>query len=155
MTAEMLADDDLDRWRGVKAEDHEEMPGSVSALLQRRTRRLLGDLLRPHRRAVRTVTLAIVLATAAQMAIPALVGFGIDRGLAHARAGHDGTVIAVFLAIVGCALLQGVLTRIFLLGSGRIGQDAVLELRRRAFVHFQELSLSFHERYTSGRMISR
>ncbi|MGN6473713.1 MAG: ABC transporter ATP-binding protein, partial [Mycobacteriales bacterium] len=47
------------------------------------------------------------------------------------------------------------LTRIFLLGSGRIGQDAVLELRRRAFVHFQELSLSFHERYTSGRMISR
>ena len=54
-----------------------------------------------------------------------------------------------------CAVLQAVLTRVFLLGAGRIGQDAVLELRRRVFVHFQELSLSFHERYTSGRVISR
>jgi ATP-binding cassette, subfamily B, bacterial len=47
------------------------------------------------------------------------------------------------------------LTRVFLLGAGRIGQDAVIELRRRVFTHFQSLSLSFHERYTSGRMISR
>jgi ABC-type multidrug transport system fused ATPase/permease subunit len=96
-----------------------------------------------------------VLATAAQMAIPALVGFGIDRGLDRARGGQDGTVVLVCVAIVGCAAIQGLLTRVFLLGSGRIGQDAVLELRRRAFVHFQQLSLSFHERYTSGRMISR
>ncbi|HWC34393.1 MAG TPA: ABC transporter ATP-binding protein [Mycobacteriales bacterium] len=148
-------DPDLERWRGVKVEDDEELPGSVSALLQRRTRNLLADLLRPHRRAVRGVAAAIVLATACQMAIPALVGVGIDRGLAQSRGGHDGTVIAVFVAIIGCAAVQAVLTRIFLRGSGRIGQDAVLELRRRAFVHFQELSIAFHERYTSGRMISR
>jgi ABC-type multidrug transport system fused ATPase/permease subunit len=154
-TQAALADDDLDRWRGVKAEDDEELPGSVSLLLRRRTRSLLADLLRPHRRSVRTVALAIVLATAAQMAIPALVGFGIDRGLDRARGGQDGTVVLVCVAIVGCAAIQGLLTRVFLLGSGRIGQDAVLELRRRAFVHFQQLSLSFHERYTSGRMISR
>ncbi|HVV75333.1 MAG TPA: ABC transporter ATP-binding protein [Mycobacteriales bacterium] len=155
MTADLLADDDLDRWRGVKAEEDEELPGSISALLRRRTRGLLADLLRPHRRSVRMVAAAIVCATAAQMAIPALVGYGIDRGLAHSRDGRDTTVIAVFVAIVCCAAVQAVLTRLFLLGSGRIGQDAVLELRRRAFVHFQELSLSFHERYTSGRMISR
>ncbi len=31
----------------------------------------------------------------------------------------------------------------------------ILDLRRRVFVHFQELSLAFHERYTSGRVISR
>ena len=31
----------------------------------------------------------------------------------------------------------------------------MLDLRRRVFMHFQELSLSFHERYTSGRVISR
>ncbi|HEX3706763.1 MAG TPA: ABC transporter ATP-binding protein [Mycobacteriales bacterium] len=152
---DLLADDDLERWRGVAVEKDEELPGSVSVLLRRRTRNLLGELLRPHRRSVRAVAMAIVGATAAQMAIPALVGFGIDRGLAHAHDGHDGTVIAVFVAIVGCALLQAVLTRMFLLGAGRIGQDAVIELRRRVFVHFQELSLSFHERYTSGRMISR
>jgi len=31
----------------------------------------------------------------------------------------------------------------------------VFELRRRLFAHFQRLSVSFHERYTSGRVISR
>ncbi len=31
----------------------------------------------------------------------------------------------------------------------------VLELRRRLFAHFQRLPVSFHERYTSGRVISR
>jgi ABC-type multidrug transport system fused ATPase/permease subunit len=153
--SEPAADNEIRRWRGVKAEEEEEMPGSVSVLLRRRTRNLLADLLRPHRRAVRMVAIAIVLATAAQMAIPALVGIGIDRGLAHSRDGDYGTVVAICIAIVGCAAIQGFFTRVFLLGSGRIGQDAVLELRRRAFVHFQELSLSFHERYTSGRMISR
>ena len=39
--------------------------------------------------------------------------------------------------------------------TGSIGQKILLELRRRLFDHFQRLSLSFHERYTSGRVISR
>ena len=155
MSTELLDDVDLERWRGVKAEDEEEMPGSVSVLLQRRNRRLLAELLRPHRSAVRTFAVAIVLATAAQMAIPALVGYGIDHGLRQSGHAETATLVAVVVAIACCALLQAWLTRVFLLGAGRIGQDVVLELRRRVFVHFQELSLSFHERYTSGRMISR
>ena len=43
----------------------------------------------------------------------------------------------------------------FLLILGRVGQDVVLDLRQRLFRHFQRLSTSFHERYTSGRVISR
>ena len=31
----------------------------------------------------------------------------------------------------------------------------LLDLRRRVFNHFQRLSIGFHERYTSGRVISR
>jgi len=62
---------------------------------------------------------------------------------------------AIAGAIVVCALLQAVLYRSFVLGTGRIGQDILLELRQRVFAHFQRLSLAFHERYTSGRMISR
>ena len=31
----------------------------------------------------------------------------------------------------------------------------LIALRQRVFAQFQRLSLSFHERYTSGRMISR
>ena len=39
--------------------------------------------------------------------------------------------------------------------SGRIGQDMLLDLRRRVFGHFQRLSPAFHDEYTSGRVISR
>ena len=43
----------------------------------------------------------------------------------------------------------------FLHRSGRIGQKVLLELRRRVFRHFQRLDIAFHERYTSGRVVSR
>ncbi len=38
---------------------------------------------------------------------------------------------------------------------GVLGEDVVLELRQRLFAHFQLLPVAFHERYTSGRVISR
>ena len=43
----------------------------------------------------------------------------------------------------------------FLRRSGRIGQKVLLELRRRVFRHFQRLDIAFHDRYTSGRVVSR
>jgi ABC-type multidrug transport system fused ATPase/permease subunit len=39
--------------------------------------------------------------------------------------------------------------------SGRIGADILFDLRRMLFAHVQQLSISFYERYTSGRIISR
>ena len=39
-------------WRGIAAEDKDDISASLSALLRRRGRRLLQDLLRPHRRSV-------------------------------------------------------------------------------------------------------
>ena len=44
---------------------------------------------------------------------------------------------------------------VFLRTSGRIGQRVLLELRRRLFRHFQSLDVAFHDRYTSGRVVSR
>ena len=43
----------------------------------------------------------------------------------------------------------------FLTLSGRIGQAVLLDLRQRVYGHFQRLSIGFHERYTSGRMVAR
>jgi ABC-type multidrug transport system fused ATPase/permease subunit len=145
----------VEQWRGVATETQEDATGKLSALLRRRTRRLLGDLLRPHKRAVWVYVAAIVVSVTASMAIPALVGVGIDRGIPAARRGDDVPLVVVTALIVGCAGLQAVLYRTFVLGTGRIGQQLLLELRQRVFAHFQRLSLAFHERYTSGRMISR
>jgi ABC-type multidrug transport system fused ATPase/permease subunit len=143
-------------WRGVAAESNDDLSPSVSLLLRDRSRRLLGSLLAPHRRAL-IIALAVVLVeNAARLSIPYLVKVGIDSGIPPMRAGGGSQML---LTIVGLVLLatvvQAVARQIFLVQTGRIGQQVLLELRRRLFRHFQRLSPAFHDRYTSGRMISR
>jgi ATP-binding cassette, subfamily B, bacterial len=143
-------------WRGVAAEDQDGLSEDVSLLLRERSRALLGALLRPHRRAIVLLTLIIVLSTAAGLAIPYLVKVGIDEGIPPMTdGGGTRTLLTVIGAILAAAITQAVSRQVFLKLSGRIGQDILLELRRRVFDHFQRLSLAFHEKYTSGRVISR
>jgi len=52
-------------------------------------------------------------------------------------------------------VIQATSRMFFLQRSGRIGQKVLLELRRRVYRHFQRLDIAFHERYTSGRVVSR
>ena len=40
-------------WRGVAAENNDDLPDQTTLLLRERSRRLLGNLLRPHRRVIR------------------------------------------------------------------------------------------------------
>jgi ABC-type multidrug transport system fused ATPase/permease subunit len=142
-------------WRGVAAEEVDELPERIGVLLRSRSRRLLRSLLRPHRRTLWTLAGLVLVQNTAAMAGPWLVGVGIDRGIPALRAGDWTPVAVVVGALLGCALTDGVLRTVFLLRTGRIGQDVLLDLRRRVFDHFQRLSLAFHERYTSGRVVSR
>ncbi|MEU8246084.1 ABC transporter ATP-binding protein [Nonomuraea sp. NPDC048916] len=143
-------------WRGVASEDQDELSEKVSLLLRDRSRRLLGDLLTPHRKAIALLTAIIVVSNAAGLAIPYLVKVGIDAGIPPMLKGTGpGTLITVVGVILAAAVTQALTRQAFLKLSGRIGQSILLELRRRVFEHFQRLSLSFHEKYTSGRVISR
>jgi len=142
-------------WRGVAAEETEELPDRVGILLRARSRRLLGSMLRPHRRALLVAVVIIVAENAAVMAAPWLVGVGIDRGIPALRRGDAGPLLTILAALIGCAVLDALLRTAFLLRLGRIGQDVLFDLRRRLFDHFQRLSLAFHERYTSGRTVAR
>ncbi|NRQ39619.1 ABC transporter ATP-binding protein [Nonomuraea sp. NN258] len=143
-------------WRGVASEEQDELSEKVSLLLRARSRRLLGDLLTPHRRAIALLTVIIIVSNAAGLAIPYLVKVGIDAGIPPMLRGTgSGTLLTVVGVILAAAVTQALTRQAFLRLSGRIGQDILLELRRRVFDHFQRLSLSFHEKYTSGRVISR
>ena len=52
-------------------------------------------------------------------------------------------------------MVQALCRMFFLRQSGRVGQEVLLELRRRLFAHFQRLDIRFHDRYTTGRVVSR
>ena len=146
----------LDAWRGVAAERTDDVTGGLAGLLRQRSRRLLGELLRPHRRAVALAAVLIVVQNAAAMAGPYLVKLGIDRGIPPMQRGEGSrTLILVVVAFLAATAVQAVTMNAFIRLTGRIGQDVLIDLRHRVFSHLQSLSLSFHEHYTSGRVISR
>jgi ATP-binding cassette, subfamily B, bacterial len=118
-------------------------------------RRLLASLIRPHRRAIGWVLLIVLVQVTASMAAPWLIGVAIDRSLPDALRGDYTSLIIVTVALVVAALVSGCLRSLFVLRSGQIGQAVLFDLRRRGFDHVQALSVSFHERFTSGRVISR
>ena len=143
-------------WRGVAAEKADEVTAGLAALLRERSRRLLGDLLRPHRRAVIVTISLIVVESLAALAGPWLVGLAIDNGLPPLVQAHDAAPLLAIAASFACAVaVQAVTTRMFVTMTGRVGQKVVLELRNRLFAHCQALDVAFHESYTSGRVISR
>ncbi|MGC5330127.1 ABC transporter ATP-binding protein [Micromonospora sp. DT62] len=152
---------DLARWRGVatdpdadrsRAEDTD--PEAV-ARLRARSRVLLRDLLRPHRRRLALAVALLLGQNAAAMAGPYLVMLGIDRAIAPLRAGHAGPLLVVAAGFAAATAVEYTARRGFLTLSARIGQAVLLDLRQRVYAHFLRLSVAFHERYTSGRMVSR
>ena len=89
---DLTGDELVDAWRGVKAEEEEEVTGGLAGLLRARSRALLGDLLRPHRRAVVVASVLIAVSTAAQLAVPWMIQLGIDDGIPPLLKGGSGSL---------------------------------------------------------------
>jgi ATP-binding cassette, subfamily B, bacterial len=156
-SARESAQESAQEWRGVAAENSdEELTRHSTAMLQARSRRLLADLLRPHRRLLYVLLAVVLVENAARLSIPYLVKEGIDLGIPPIQASGDASTLYTVVAILfGATALQAVSRQSFLVMSGRLGQDMLFEVRRRVFRHFQVLSPAFHDEYTSGRVISR
>ncbi|MEE1938701.1 ABC transporter ATP-binding protein [Streptomyces sp. TRM 70361] len=119
------------------------------------SRRLLGSLLRPHRPWVAVAAVLLLLQQAAVQAGPLLVAYAIDRAVPALRDGDRGPLLAVAAGYALCALSAGALQYAFVRAAARINQRVLLELRSRIHRHAQALGVDFHDRYTSGRLISR
>ncbi|WP_037913500.1 ABC transporter ATP-binding protein [Actinacidiphila yeochonensis] len=116
---------------------------------------LLRSLLTPYRARVCLASVLLLVQQAAVQVGPLLVAYAIDRGIPAVRDGRHGPLIAAALAYIGCGLASGGLQNAFIRTAARVSQDVLVELRGRIFRHAQQLSLDFHERYTSGRLIAR
>ncbi|RAG82330.1 ABC transporter ATP-binding protein [Streptacidiphilus pinicola] len=143
----VLAEEDRIPPASADGEDIPVPPGAPRALL----RSLLG----PHKARVALAMLLITLQQAALQVGPLLVSYAIDRAIPALRDHDAGPLIAVAAGYLGCAAIATLLQRSFIRLSGVVNQAILLEMRKRIFRHAQALSLDFHERYTSGRIISR
>ncbi|MDT0609359.1 ABC transporter ATP-binding protein [Streptomyces lancefieldiae] len=122
-------------------------PGATAALLR--------SLLAPLRARVALTTFLLLLQQAAVQAGPLLVAYAIDHAVPALRDDDHGPLVAVGAGYLLCSLGAGGLQYAFVTVAARVSQDVLLDLRGRIFRHAQALSVDFHERYTSGRLISR
>ncbi|RJO71036.1 ABC transporter ATP-binding protein [Nocardia panacis] len=115
----------------------------------------MRDLFRPYRFGVVATLLLGLLDVAVEMSRPLLIAAVIDSGI-PAAARHDYVPMRWYVALyLLSSLATAGLTWAFTVVANRIGQDVLLDLRHRIFRHVQQLSISFHESYPSGRIISR
>jgi ATP-binding cassette subfamily B protein len=141
-------------WRGVGGEDTD-VDRAGNLVLAGRSRRLLFSLLRPHRRRTVLAMAIIFLDNLAFVAGPLFIAHALDTGVAAAVDGRWAPLVWTVAGYVVVGFLGAATTYAFLMVSGRLSQDILFDLRERVFRHTQALSLSFHEKYTSGKVISR
>ncbi|MBD7919418.1 ABC transporter ATP-binding protein [Cellulomonas sp. Sa3CUA2] len=141
--------------RGATAPAPDEHGDETPREVRRRSLGLLASLLRPVTRRAVLTALVVVVAQLALVAGPALVALGIDRGIPALRSGDAGPLLLVAGGYAVTALVAGVFTAATVRMAATVSQAVLLDLRGRVFRHTQRLSLEFHERYTSGRIISR
>lgn len=140
--------------QAVEEENHE-FTKEENRASRTRSLALLRQLLAPEKASIALVAVMVVLAQAAVVAGPAILAWGIDHGLPALIDGNALPALGAAGLHAACAIVAAALTFAFTRQSSVIGQRLLLELRRRVFRHTQRLSLEFHERYTSGRIVSR
>jgi ATP-binding cassette subfamily B protein len=109
-------------------------------------------ILRPQRRLIAAASLAMVGATAIQIAAPLFAKIAIDRGIEP----HDVHVIdaiaGVYLILV---VVRPILERVIVLSTARAGEWFLNDLRVAAYDKLHELSLPYFEQERTGVLVSR
>ncbi len=94
----------------------------------------------------------VALDAAAQLALPALVRVGVDKGVSNHRLHVLYVLSAIALAVV---LADWVASAAQTLVTGRTGERLLYTLRVKTFAQLQRLGLDYYERELSGRIMTR
>lgn len=122
---------------------------------RRASLRLLGTLLKPYKWQLIGLSVIVVLAQLASVAGPAIIAWGIDNGIPALLEGNATPAIAASVAHIVAALTGGGLMYVFIRWNMTLGQNMLFGLRKRLFLHSQQLDMKFHETYASGRTVAR
>ena len=117
-----------------------------------RVLRRAARMLRPYRRQVWGGSGRVVVSTAAVLAGPLLLRYGIDHGI---KPGDGGALNAAVAAYVVVAVVAYLATRTQVLLVSRAGEGFLRDLRLRVFAHLLRLSMPFYDREKAGVVVSR
>jgi ATP-binding cassette subfamily B protein len=102
--------------------------------------------------AILVATLSVCLLAGAYLARPIVIQRAIDSGLI---AGNSDALVVASVIFIIVALSAYVFQAITTYTTARVGQAFIRDLRVRLFSHLQQLSMSFYDGESSGRLVSR
>lgn len=141
--------------QGTAGEEQVELTTEERRFIRRRSWRLLVRLSEGVRIKLLLTGLAVLVSQAAQAATPLIVAFAIDWGLPRLAEGQTSGMWLPGSAYIACAMIAAGLIFVYTRMTAEASQQMLFRLRRDVFRKTQQLSLDFHEDYTSGKVISR
>src|SRR5512145_761842 len=112
----------------------------------------LLQFLKPYRRQMLISLFFMVIVTAAAVSGPYFVKLAIDDGIGKNNIVALRNIVLAYFAVAGIQLVTNIF-RVRMMS--RVGQHVLYDVRTAMFGHLQKLSLSFYNRYSVGRVITR
>lgn len=137
------------------AEPREQMSPQERAETPERSMALLRQMLRPHRGALALSIISVLLVSGSSAIAPILIARVLDSSIEPLKQGDVSPLLTLLAFFVAATAVTAIFSWVNVAYTVRVSLGVVVYLRKRVFRHAQSLSVSFHERYTSGKVISR
>jgi ATP-binding cassette subfamily B protein len=116
--------------------------------------RRIWSFVKPYQARVLVSVAAVLVFTLTQLAIPLIIRYAIDHGMAPDQL--DRTVLAWTVALFAATILINYgASYVQESVVGKVAEDVLSDLRRAMFFHLQRVSLSFMDKTEVGRLMSR
>ncbi|HEU0295020.1 MAG TPA: ABC transporter ATP-binding protein [Anaerolineales bacterium] len=112
----------------------------------------LLNFVRPYTWRMFFALILMIIVTAAAVSGPYFVKLAIDEGIGRNDVNALRNIVLTYLAI---SIIQLVTNFYRVRIMSRVGQHVLYDVRMAMFEHLQRLSLSFYNRYSVGRVITR
>ncbi|OBQ74347.1 ABC transporter ATP-binding protein [Mesorhizobium erdmanii] len=116
--------------------------------------RRIWSFVRPYQGRIFISVAAVLVFTLTQLAIPLVIRYAIDHGMAPGRLDRSVMVSAIVIFTV-IILINYVASHVQESVVGKVAENVLSDLRRAMFSHLQRVSLSFMDKTEVGRLMSR
>lgn len=116
--------------------------------------RRIWSFVRPYQSRIFISVAAVLVFTLTQLAIPLVIRYAIDHGMAPGRLDRS-VMISATLTFTVIILINYAASHVQESVVGKVAENVLSDLRRAMFSHLQRVSLSFMDKTEVGRLMSR
>ncbi|UDY36599.1 ABC transporter ATP-binding protein [Dermatobacter hominis] len=141
---------DVNTWMALRSAMQDD--GRPRRAVDRATWGRVAAFARPHRKRISGYLVLSTISAGLGVLIPVLAGIAVDEIVDGSGV---GVVVGIAVAIAVVSLLDSVVGVGERFVSARLGEEFILDLRRRVFDHVQSLPVAFFNRTRTGALVSR